>query len=184
MCDQMLLSFSCGTCEPKCVCIVHLPVHPSPLLSLLPPGGGGQQGFEHPMSSRAPSSSPLSARQLGAVCAGPAYAGGWPLPLTSWPHPSSLCSPSDSYASDPSLAYSSLSSVYAWPGCCVTSQVQVLGQPRPSRARQGHSRLDQEGSRDQGREKGREGNQCLVAHFLSEMVSQCLGMGWGHTLGS
>ena len=26
VCIWMFLSFSCGTCEPKCVCIVHLPV--------------------------------------------------------------------------------------------------------------------------------------------------------------
>lgn len=35
----------------------------------------------------------------------------------------------------------------------------------------------------EGRERGR-GTSVWLLIFLSEMVRQCLGMGWGHTLGS
>lgn len=149
----MFLSLCRGTFEPKCVCIAHLPrvcvivcpcicvfvcVHfPVPYSPLLPPGGRGPSA-QRPVSSRTPSSSPLSARQLGSgLCGTPGCRG-----LTFTPNPSPLRCPGDSYASDPSAAYSFLSSVHAWPGCCVTSQVQVPGQARPSRARPGHCRPD------------------------------------------
>lgn len=58
MCVRMFLSFSCDTCEPKCVCIVHLPVFVHAYVCVLisqpptlPPSSrwrGGRQGSERP----------------------------------------------------------------------------------------------------------------------------------------
>ncbi|KAK5604993.1 hypothetical protein CRENBAI_004717 [Crenichthys baileyi] len=86
------------------------------------------------------SSSSLSDRQLGSHPHRALGCGGltFTLNLANLTLPLSVA-PSDSYASDPIPAYYSLSSVHAWPCCCVKSQVQVPGRDKPCRVTPHHS---------------------------------------------
>lgn len=75
------------------------------------------------------SSSPLSARQLGSRPRTAPWRWGLTFTLNLPNLTPPLCiTPNDSYASDPIPAYYALSSVRAWPRCCVKSQVQVPGR--------------------------------------------------------
>lgn len=89
------------------------------------------------------SSSPLSARQLGSRPRTATWRGGLTFTLNLPNLTPPLCiAPNDSYASDPIPAYYALSSVRAWPRCCVKSQVQVpgrVGHTGPRRATPGHA---------------------------------------------
>lgn len=160
---------------------------PSPLLSRLPPGGGGGRGpsAQRPVSSRTPSSSPLSARQLGSGLCGTLGCGGLTFtlnPLTP-PLPSPL--PRRFICKRPvtRLFFSFICPRLARLLCHVSSSSPGTGQ-----AVQGHARPQQtRPGRQQGSGEG-GGNQCLAAHFLwgvrERWWAGVLGMGWGHKLGS
>lgn len=159
----MFLSFSCDTCEPKCVCIVHLPVFVHAYMCVcvlisqpptLPPSScwrGGRQGSERPVSSRTPSSSPLSARQLGSglcrtlPCRGLTFALHPLTPLLPSPLPRRfICK----RPINPSILFFHLST----PGQAVVSRLKFKSLDRPGRPGPRQATTDQ--TRQQGSGEG------------------------------
>lgn len=153
----------------------------------LPPSScwrGGRQGSERPVSSQNP-------LLISFVCSSvrersvqdPAMQGVDLCPSPPNPTPPLSVAPAIHMQATHQPVYSLLSSVHAWPGCCVTSQVQVLGHAGPSRATAGHNGSDPAGSRDQG---GVTNVWLLVFWQGSGRNGQTVFRGWagGHTLGS
>lgn len=161
--ELVLLSFSCGTCEPNSLRLSLLQLWLPPLLLLLVPFVCS------------------SVREQSMRDSGMQGVNLWPLTPTSTPVP---LPPYDPYASDPRHPLILLSSVCAWPGCCVKSQVQVPGRLRPCGVRRTTTDQIWLAESTRGREGG--GTTCVWLFwffFLLEGQWEAFGLGMGSRIG-
>lgn len=145
--ELVLLSFSCGTCEPNSLRRSLLQLWLPLLLLLLVPFVCS------------------SVRERSVRDSGMQGVNLWPL--TSAFPPSSSFAPYDPYASDPRHPLILLSSVRAWPGCCVKSQVQVPGRPGPRGVRRTTTDQIWQAGRTRRREGGGDDLRWVVLFFFS-----------------
>lgn len=191
VCVWMFLSFSCGTCEPKCVCIVHLPVRVcvnfpaphSPSFLLV----GRRQGSERPaprviLNPLLISFVCSSVRQRSVRDPGMRGVDLYPSP----PNPTPPLSVAVAIHMQATRHPPILSFHPSTPGQAVVSRLKFKSWDRPGHPGPRQATTDQ--TWQAAGTGGGRGHQCLAAHFLSGVRGRwsdgVMGMGWGHTQGS